>query len=87
MSHPRKDTRPPPAIRDLRVKLLGGDRAEVRFTSPADTGGGKVARYQVKVAMLPIVPYEEWDPVQDLGKKRNWWRAVNCQEPSEAGGP
>jgi hypothetical protein len=82
-SHPRRDDQPPAAVTDLRVKLLEGDRAEIRFTAPADAGGGKVVHYQVKAAELPIVPYQEWDYARDAGKRRNWWRAVNCKgEPA-----
>jgi len=45
--------------------------------------GGKVVRYQVKVASMPILPYEQWDYCHDSGVKRNWWRAINCQgEPT-----
>ena len=36
-----------------------------------------VTRYQVKASKLPIVPYEAFDFARDVGKKRNWWRAVN----------
>jgi hypothetical protein len=82
-SHPPSDAEPPAPVTDLVVKRLGDGRAEVRFTAPADAGGGNVARYQVKVAELPIVPYEQWDYARDFGKRRNWWRAVNCQgEPA-----
>ncbi len=82
-AHPRSDDRPPAAIRDLRVRRLGEGRAELRFTAPADAGGGRVARYQVKAATMPILPYEKWDYARDLGRKRNWWRAVNCRgEPA-----
>jgi len=85
-SHPRRDDRPPEAVKDLAVRLLGDGKAEVRFTAPADLGGGRVARYQVKAAPLPIAPYEEWDYARDAGKKQNWWRAVNCKgEPAPAG--
>jgi len=71
------------------VKLLGEGHAEVSFTAPADRGGGKVVRYQLKAADLPIVPYEQWEYARDLGKRCNWWRAVNCRgepAPSSAGG-
>lgn len=82
-AHPRADTQPPEAVKDLKVRLLGDGRAEVSFTAPADRGGGKVVRYQLKAAELPIVPYEQWDYARDLGKRRNWWRAVNCRgEPA-----
>ncbi|MGQ9573796.1 MAG: hypothetical protein ACUVUC_00620 [Thermoguttaceae bacterium] len=89
-AHPREDDQAPAAISDLRVRLLRGGKAEVCFTAPADRGGGKVALYQVKADRLPIVPYEAWDPVGDLGKRRNWWRAVNCKgepPPSRPGTP
>ncbi|HUU89786.1 MAG TPA: hypothetical protein VM238_01105 [Phycisphaerae bacterium] len=82
-SHPRTDTQPPQAVRDLAVKRLGGGKAEIRFTAPADAGGGKVARYQVKAATLPIVPYEAWDCARDAGANRNWWMAANLKgEPA-----
>jgi len=87
-AHPRADAEPPAAVGDLRVRLLGEGKAEVRFTAPADAGGGRVVLYQVKAATLPIVPYEQWDYARDLGKKRNWWRAVNCADepaPDEPG--
>ena len=81
-SHPRQDTEPPTAIKDLTVKRLGGGKAVISFTTPTDVGG-RVARYQVKVATLPILPYEQWDYRRDSGLRRNWWRAINCKaEPA-----
>ncbi len=77
-SQPRQDTEPPSAIRDLTVTLLENGRAAVSFTAPNDAGG-RVARYQVKVAKMPILPYEQWDYSRDSGIRRNWWRAVNCK--------
>jgi hypothetical protein len=77
-SHPRKDNRPPASIKDLGVKRLGGGKARVSFTAPTDAGG-QVAKYQLKVDTLPIVPYEEWDYCRDSGRRRNWWRAINCK--------
>lgn len=87
-THPREDTEPPEPVKDLEVKLLGGGKAEVRFTAPADRGGGNVTRYQVKTSDLPIVPYDDFDYARDVGKKRNWWRAVNLDgepEPAKPG--
>ena len=82
-ARPRRDDRAPAAVTDLRVRLTGDGKAEVRFTAPADAGGGRVVRYQVKAARLPIAAYEQWDYARDAGKKRNWWRAVNCRgEPA-----
>ena len=78
-THPRADIQPPEAVSDLSVELLETGRAEVRFTAPQDSGGGRVACYQVKADSLPILPYEEWDYARDFGNKRNWWRAVNCE--------
>ena len=81
-SHKRRDVQPPEAIEDLTVKRLGGGKAAVSFTAPADVGG-KVIRYQVKVATLSILPYEDWDYRRDSGRRRNWWRASNCKgEPT-----
>jgi hypothetical protein len=81
-SHKRPDSEPPRAITDLLVSLSGDGRAEVRFTAPADSGG-KVARYQVKAAELPILPYEQWEYREHSGTHRNWWRAANCHgEPA-----
>lgn len=60
------------------VKLLGGDKAVVSFTAPSEASG-KATKYQVKVAAMPILPYEEWDYCRDSGRRRNWWRATNCK--------
>jgi hypothetical protein len=81
-AHPRDDAQAPKAITDLKI-TVAGEKATVSFTAPADAGGGKLARYQVKCSQLPILPYEEWDCARDLGGKRNWWRAVNLKgEPA-----
>ncbi|MFO8012821.1 MAG: hypothetical protein R6X20_05880 [Phycisphaerae bacterium] len=87
-AHPREDGEPPAPVKDLRVRLLDDGKAEVRFTAPADAGGGRAARYQVKAARLPIKPYEAWHVPADRGKARNWWMAVNLAGepvPSKAG--
>jgi len=82
-SHPRRDNEPPAPIRDLEIFRLGGGRALVRFTAPADGGGGKVSRYQVKCAELPIVSYDDYEFARDDGQRRNFWRATNLKgEPS-----
>ncbi|MBM4018833.1 MAG: hypothetical protein FJ288_10970 [Planctomycetes bacterium] len=86
-SHPRGDARPPAAVTDLAVRVLGDGKAEVRFIAPADRGGGRVARYQVKAAALPIAAYDDWDYARDSGRKRNWWRAENLKGEPAPGKP
>ncbi|MCS7306199.1 MAG: hypothetical protein NZ602_13970 [Thermoguttaceae bacterium] len=76
-AHPRSDTQPPEPIRDLQVRPLGQGKIEVRFTAPKDPGGGRVVRYQLKYAKLPMVEYAQYDFARDDGKKRNFWRAAN----------
>ena len=84
-AHPRQDTEPPAPVTDLRVTRLGPGKAEIRFTAPADRGGGRVARYQVKCAPQPIVAYADYDSARDDGLKRNFWHAVNLTgEPRPA---
>jgi hypothetical protein len=89
-AHPRDDTAPPAAVTDLAV-TVEGDKATVTFTAPADAGGGKAARYQVKCSDKPIVEYatflERWKQNQD-GGVRNWWLATNLSgepAPKKAG--
>ncbi len=85
-AHPRKDAQPPKTVRDLAVSDVGEGKATVRFTAPADAGGGNVSRYQVKCAELPIVAYDDYDFARDDGAKRSWWRAANVQgEPTPKG--
>jgi hypothetical protein len=84
-AHPRKDTEPPAPITDLHV-MVDADKATVRFTAPADGGGGKAARYQVKCSDKPIVSYQDflqaWAANED-GKVTNWWMAANLKaEPT-----
>ncbi|MFW6171600.1 MAG: hypothetical protein ACODAD_14010 [Planctomycetota bacterium] len=90
-THTPADVEAPTAIDDLTVKRVGDGKAELAFTAPKDRknqdGKGAVVRYQVKVASLPMVAYEDWDPARDRGKKRNWWRATNCQGEPAPGQP
>ena len=78
-AHPRRDRQPPQPVRDLRVLDVGGGKATVAFTAPQDAGGGRVARYQVKCAELPIVSYDEFDYAKDSGRWRNFWKAYNLR--------
>lgn len=86
-SHERKDAQPPKAVADLAVKVEG-DKATVTFTAPADEGGGKVVRYQVKCSDKPTVSYEDflkaWAANKDA-EVLNWWMAKNLNgEPAPA---
>ncbi len=88
-AHPRKDAVPPEPVKDLAVELLGGGRARVRFTAPADPGG-RAARYQVKGAELPIVDDRDFEYARDRGVRRSFWRAVNLAgepAPKASGSP
>ncbi|MCG3180805.1 MAG: hypothetical protein BIFFINMI_03168 [Phycisphaerae bacterium] len=78
-AHPRSDEKAPAAVDDLRV-TLAGDKATVSFTAPADAGGGKVVRYQLKCSDKPIVDYatflDKYAANQDAALT-NWWMAAN----------
>jgi hypothetical protein len=88
-AHPRKDKEPPAAVKDLAV-TVNGTRATVSFTAPADAGGGKVARYQVKCSGKPIVDYEAFLKAYAAntdGKVTNWWMAANLAGEPRPGAP
>ncbi len=75
----RKDAAPPAKVKDLKVSLAG-KTATVSFTAPADAGGGKVVRYQVKCSDKPIVGYVKFLAAYNSFKDKdctNWWMAAN----------
>jgi hypothetical protein len=86
-SHPRRDEEAPQPVGDLVVTLAGDpsagsgqDQATVSFTAPADLGGGKVVRYQVKCSDRPIVAYEKFLELYNDYKDDtvcNWFLARN----------
>jgi hypothetical protein len=84
-SHPRKDEEAPAAVKDLKV-VLNGEEATVTFTAPADAGGGKVVRYQVKCSDREIVDYDAFLKVYNDFKEAehcNWFLAKNVKgEPA-----
>jgi PcRGLX-like protein central beta sandwich domain len=90
-SHPRSDTQAPKAVADLAVKIEG-DKATISFTAPADAGGGKVTRYQVKCSDRKIAEYEQFLKLFNAhGEKAhcNWFLASNVKgepSPKAAGG-
>ncbi len=78
-SHPRKDALAPAAVKDLKVSVAGGS-ATVSFTAPADAGGGKVTRYQVKCSDRKIVEYEPFLKIYNDHQEAgfcNWFLASN----------
>jgi len=86
-SHPRTDEKPPKPVADVQA-TVEGKNATITFTAPADEGGGKVVRYQVKCSDKPIVDYEtflkKWADNEDAAVC-NWWMAVNLKdEPAPA---
>lgn len=58
-SQPKKEEAPPKPITDLKANVTGGGKVELRWTAPADEGGGKVVKYQVKWAEKPLCDYLE----------------------------
>ncbi|MCG3178963.1 MAG: hypothetical protein BIFFINMI_01293 [Phycisphaerae bacterium] len=87
LAHPRGDAAPPAAVADLAAEALGGGRVKLTWTAPADVGG-KVARYQVKFAPLPMVDYDRYTYPDDHGKRWTWWAGYNVPgepDPPAAG--
>jgi hypothetical protein len=88
-SHPRQDTEPPKPVGDLSV-TVNGDKATVSFTAPADMGGGKVVRYQVKCSDRRIVGYQEFlkrfNNFEEKGVC-NWFLATNLDGEPAPGKP
>jgi hypothetical protein len=84
-AHERRDSQPPAAVKDLTVNVAG-DKATVSFTAPADAGGGKVTRYQVKCSDKPIVDYVTFLKAYNAFKEAestNWFLAANVKgEPA-----
>ena len=57
IANPHKENEPPKAVTDLAATASGGGKVELAWTAPADQGGGKVTRYQVKWATKPIADF------------------------------
>jgi hypothetical protein len=88
-AHPRRDAAPPKPVGDLTVRV-NGDKATVTFTAPADEGGGKVTRYQLKCSNKPIVGYREFLRIYNRfedGRHTNWWMAANLDGEPAPGEP
>jgi hypothetical protein len=89
-SHPRKDQQAPKAITDLKVSVMG-EKATVSFTAPADEGGGKVVRYQIKCSDRKIVGYKAFLEIYNNFQEKthcNWFLAKNVAgepKPKAAG--
>lgn len=67
-ARPKKDELSPVPITDLAARSLGGGKVELTWKAPVDKGGGKVVRYQLKYAELPIDDY----PVDGEYWRKNW---------------
>ncbi len=89
-SHERQDAKAPKEVEDLKVSAAGGGKATVSFTAPADEGGGKVVRYQVKCSDKPIVDYakflELWKENKDA-ESTNFWMAANVKDEAAPQAP
>ncbi len=76
-AHLRKDAEPAEAITDLAARALGGGKVELTWTSPADRGGGRVARYQVKWSHKLIKDYLDVDYREEWRNVTYWNMAKN----------
>ncbi len=77
VAHPRKDEQPPKAVADLKATAVGGGKVELAWTAPADEGGGKVARYQLKWAEKPVKDYLDVNYREESDKVCYWNMATN----------
>jgi hypothetical protein len=62
---------------------VAGDKATVSFTAPADEGGGKVVRYQVKCSDKPLADYGKFLELFKENKDAtvtNCWMAANLKD-------
>jgi hypothetical protein len=78
-SHPRKDAEAPEAIKDLKASVAGKE-ATISFTAPADRGGGKLLRYQVKCSDRKIADYDSFLKIYNDFREAgycNWFLAGN----------
>jgi hypothetical protein len=88
VAHPRRDAKPPKAVADLKAAAVGGGKVQLSWTAPADEGGGKLARYQVKYATKPIKDYPEVNYREEFRKICYWNTAKNVlgePKPAAAG--
>jgi hypothetical protein len=83
---PRRDVRPPAGVTDLKAEPVGSGTVRLTWSAPPDDSG-RTARYQVKVANLPLVPYDGFDFEHDRGKERNWNLAANVTGEPVPGDP
>lgn len=84
LAHPRADQTPPAAVNDLAAEALGAGKVKLTWTAPAD-GKQAVARYQLKHAPCPIIPFEQFNYPDDHNKKWTWWSGYNVAgEPKPA---
>ncbi|MBA4386851.1 MAG: hypothetical protein C0404_02650 [Verrucomicrobia bacterium] len=67
-AHPKKDEAPPAAVTDLKASATGDGKVELTWPAPADAGGGKTVKYQVKYAEMPMDDY----PVDGEHWRKNW---------------
>jgi len=90
LAHPRKDAEGPEAVKDLAAEAAeaaGGGKVKLTWTAPADRGGGKVARYQLKHAPVPFCSFEEYKFPEDQGKRWTWWAGHNVAGEPAPGEP
>jgi hypothetical protein len=87
-AHPRRDKLPPAAVKDLKAAATGGGKVELTWTAPADAGGGRLARYQVKYAEKPLKDYVDVNYREEFRTVAYWNIATNVlgePQPAAAG--
>ncbi len=85
VAHPRRDAQPPKPVADLKALAAGGGKVQLSWSAPADAGGGKVARYQVKYAEKPLKDYPDVNYREEFRKICYWNMARNVLgEPKPA---
>lgn len=77
----REDKEPPPAVKDLAARPLGGGQVELTWSAPA----GDPVRYQVKWADKPMVERLAYPDEKDV--KANWWAANHIENEPKPGAP
>ena len=73
--NPRQDTQAPAQIADLKARTAGG-KVQLSWSAPRDTGGSKLAAYQVKWSKKPIKDFMDVNWIEE-GKTVTYWNMAH----------